>query len=252
MVKAILYDSTKCIACRACQVACKRWNDLNAVSTSISQNWTNPPDLSPQTYNYIRFVEKGKGEDFEWDYATVRCMHCLQPACANVCPVHAITKYQEGPVVVDQTKCIGCKYCVAACPFGIMKYDQQKNKVFKCTFCFDRIREGLQPACTQTCPTAALKFGEREDIIKEATARSVEINSYTYGKEEAAGTSVIVVSKVSPTDLGYPSVIKDIPLHITLRNWVLKPLGILAPIAAIGASVVIALAQFRMRRSEEA
>lgn len=250
MVKAILYDSTKCIACRACQVACKRWNDLEAVETSLSQDWTNPPDLAPQTYNYIRFVAKGTGKDFGWHYATSRCMHCLQPACASVCPVKAITKCQEGPVVVDQSKCIGCKYCVAACPFGIMRYDTTKNKVSKCTLCADRIKEGLQPACTQACPTEALKFGDREDIVREAEVRRVEIGSYTYGKEEAGGTSVIVVSKIAPTELGYPSVIKDIPTHITLRNW-LKPLAVLAPLAAVGMSAVIALAQFRMRRSEE-
>lgn len=250
MEKAILYDSTKCIACRGCQVACKRWNDLEAVGTSLTQEWTNPPDLSPQTYNYIRFVGKGTGFDFGWHFATVRCMHCLQPACASVCPVKAITKYPEGPVVVDQNKCIGCQYCVAACPFGIMRYDPVENKVFKCTLCADRLREGLQPACTQACPTEALKFGNREDLIREAEVRRVEIGSHMYGNEEAGGTSVIVVSKIAPTELGYPSVTKDIPLHVTLRNY-LKPLAGVASLLAVGMSAVIALAQFRMRRSKE-
>lgn len=250
MAKAILYDSTKCIACRACQVACKRWNDLEAVETSLSQDWTNPPDLSPQTYNYIRFVSKGTGADFGWHFATARCMHCLQPACESVCPVNAITKYQDGPVVVDQTKCIGCKYCVAACTFRIMRYDPVKNKVFKCTLCVDRVREGLQPACTQACPTKALRFDDREEVIKEAEARCIAIGSYMYGNEEAGGTSVIVVSKLAPTELGYPSVGKGIPIYVTLRNW-LKPLAVVAPLAAIGMSVAIALVQFRTRRSKE-
>lgn len=203
---AMIYDSTKCIACRACQVACKRWNDLKPLKTELSQNWTNPPSLSPHTYNFIRFSEKGTAADFRWVFMTNRCMHCLQPSCAAVCPVHAITQYEEGPVVIDQEKCIGCQYCTFECPFGIPKFDKERTKTFKCWFCADRVREGMEPACVSTCPTDALDWGEREAMLAKAKARAKAIKGYMYGEVENGGTNVFIVTPVPPLEAQLPAV----------------------------------------------
>lgn len=252
MPKGILYDSTKCVACRGCQVACKRWNDREAETTALSTGayeWTNPRDLSSQTWTYIRFVGKGTGEAFAWHFATLRCMHCLDPQCVEVCPVKAITKYDEGPVVIDQSKCIGCRYCVSACPFGVPRIDPTDGKAYKCTMCADRIKEGLEPACVKTCPTGALKFGERQTMLDAARSAKAAIGSgYIYGWDENGGTSVFIVSKLSPTELGYPAVPAERPLLTNLREW-LKPLTIAALVAIVGLSAVIAV---RSRRPKEA
>lgn len=216
MAKGILIDITKCMGCKACQVACKRWNDLPAERTKLSSDWTNPPDLSADTWTIVRFkfkwdTAKNTGV---WRFVHVHCMHCLDPPCVHVCPVKAITKYPEGPVVIDTeaerrgwgtSKCIGCKYCIAACPFGIPRYDPAKNKVYKCWMCADRIKQGDQPACVGTCPTGALEFGDRDVLLEKARRKAKAINGYVYGDEdEIGGTSVIYVSDIPPTELGLP------------------------------------------------
>ncbi|WP_342785622.1 4Fe-4S dicluster domain-containing protein [Thermofilum sp.] len=240
MAKAIMYDSTKCIGCRACQVACKRWNDLPAEKTSLSPDWTNPPDLSPVTWNYIRFVGKNGENGFEWHFVSVRCMHCVDPPCARACPVGAITKYEEGPVVINQEKCIGCRYCVAVCPFEVPRYDKATGKVYKCHMCYDRIKEGLEPACVATCPTGALSFGDRETLLSRARERASTVNGYLYGADEIEkGTSVFIVTKLPPAELGLPDAPKTYPLYLSIREYV-------RPLTGVGVAAVLLLAGLRV------
>jgi formate dehydrogenase iron-sulfur subunit len=254
MTKAIKFDSTRCIACHACQVACKRWWELKAETTTLSAEkgteWTNPPDLTPRTWVLVKFVGTGGGEDFKWRFVQERCMHCLNPTCRNACPVGAITKYEEGPVVINVDMCIGCKYCVAVCPFKIPRYDPVTNKSYKCTMCPDRIREGLEPACVQACPTDALEFGEREDMLQKARAKAEAINGYVYGDDENGGGSLFVVTNVLPEELGYPVVGKTQPLSMQIRD-IIKPAGGVITLAILGSLAAISLIAHRKEKVKE-
>jgi len=253
--KAMKFDSTRCIGCRGCQVACKRWWDLKAESTTLSAakglEWINPPDLTPNTWLFVRFVASGAGDSFKWRFASVRCMHCVNPTCRNVCPVGAITKYEEGPVVIDAEKCIGCKYCIAACPFGIPRYDEARNKVYKCPMDPDRVKEGLEPACVQACPTDALEFGDREDMLAKAIQKRNQINGYVYGDDENEGTSFFIVTDVPPEELGYPTVAKTQPITMQIKDLI-EPLGGVATFAVLGSLVGLSYIAHRRERVKEA
>lgn len=230
MEYAVLVDPAKCIACRGCQVACKRWNDNPGEATTFSNEWTNPPRLSFDTYTHIRFKlehDQTTGGT-KWRFFNWRCMHCKIPACAEACPVDAITKYEEGPVVVDQDRCIGCKFCVSACPFGIPQFDPIKGKVSKCHMCFDRV-PGKEPACVQCCPTDALVFGTRDSIIQKAIKRAEELNGHIYGdvdNKPLGGSGFIYVLDADPSVYGLPEVGEKLsPTVPVLRQskWLLVP-----------------------------
>ena len=210
MSKAVLYDSTKCIGCRACQVACKQWNELPAETTTNQGTYENPPKLSAKTFTKIRFTEVEDNGKFHFVFHKVQCMHCEHPACVAACPVGALQKTPEGPVVYDDNKCFGCRYCMVACPFGIptFEWDDPLPWIRKCTFCADRQGGGLKPACVTACPTGALKFGEREEILAEAreriTAQPDNYVDYIYGEKEVGGTSWLYLSPVPFEKLGFP------------------------------------------------
>ncbi|WP_022855767.1 4Fe-4S dicluster domain-containing protein [Thermodesulfobacterium thermophilum] len=196
--KALLITPDLCIGCRGCQVACKSWNDLPAEKTKNNGTHENPPDLTGYTYNRIRFIEKvnEKGE-VQWLFVSHRCLHCGEPACVEICPVKALKKDAEtGIVYYDKNQCIGCQACQAACPFNIPRYDKN-GKISKCHFCIDRVKAGLSPACVKTCPTGAIKYGNREEIIKEAKAEGYSV---LYGETELGGLGVVYALKASPKE----------------------------------------------------
>jgi len=230
MEYAVLVDPAKCIGCRSCQVACKRWNNRDAEATTFSNDWTNPPKLSYNTYTHIRFkleYDQTNG-DTKWRFFNWRCMHCKVPACAEACPVNAITRYEEGPVVINQDRCIGCKFCVSACPFDVPKYDPVREKVDKCHMCFDRI-PSKEPACVQSCPTEALIFGERESIIQRAIRRAGELNGHIYGDVEnkpLGGSGFIYVLDAEPSVYGLPDVGEKLSPTVPvfrLSKWLIIP-----------------------------
>ena len=134
MSKAVLVDLRRCIGCRGCQVSCKRWNDREATKTVMNTDpkleWTNPPSLSPQTYTYVRFVKTGSDESLNWTFAKIQCNHCIEPHCVNACPTTALIKRDNGPVTYRKEVCIGCGYCINACPFGVPHFDEE-NKVIE-------------------------------------------------------------------------------------------------------------------------
>lgn len=196
--KALLITPDLCIGCRGCQVACKSWNGLPAEKTKNNGTHENPPDLTEYTYNRIRFIEKvdERGE-IKWLFISHRCMHCGEPACVEICPVKALKKDPDtGIVYYDKNQCIGCKACQAACPFNIPRYDKN-GKISKCHFCIDRVKAGLVPACAKTCPTEAIKYGERETLIKQAKAEGYKV---LYGETELGGLGVVFALKASPKE----------------------------------------------------
>ena len=163
MSKAMLIDTTRCIGCRACQVACKSWHNLPGERTTFSETWSNPRYMNSNNYTRIIFREVAQPEGkLNWYFIKRQCMHCQDPACESVCPVGALTKLKSGPVVYDDDRCIGCRYCMMACPFQVPKFEwgSAVPLIRKCDFCADRIEIGLAPSCATACPSQALVFGE--------------------------------------------------------------------------------------------
>lgn len=210
MSKAMLIDLTKCIGCRACQTACKQWNDLPAEATDNWGSYENPPRRSAKTWTTISFNEVEEGDRFAWVFAKRQCMHCEHPACTSACIVGALRKTPEGPVVYDDYKCMGCRYCMLACPFGVptFEWNEQVPYIRKCTFCTDRLEAGMEPACAKSCPTGALQFGEREELLQVAhtriAARPDKYVDHVYGEKEIGGTSNLYISGVAFEKLGFP------------------------------------------------
>jgi formate dehydrogenase iron-sulfur subunit len=194
----ILTDLTKCIGCQACVLACKKINEL--------------PDDEPVnklSSSTRTIIEKRNGVNVRR-----HCMHCLDPACVSACPVSALEKIKEGPVIYDPNKCIGCRYCLLACPFEIPKYewDLVLPKVQKCTMCYEKkITKGQEPACTSVCPTGATIFGERNELLDIAYHRIKEnpkkYVDHIYGVNEAGGTSVLYLSDIPFDKLGFKQVL---------------------------------------------
>lgn len=205
----ILVDTTKCIGCRQCQMACQTRNNLPALPEKMVPNQTYPEQLSATALTNVQFFQTG-GTAEAPVFSTIKrqCMHCLEPACAAVCPVAAIVKTPLGPVTYDAEKCLGCRYCMAACPFNIPKFewDSPNPQIRKCTMCADRIADGQLPACVEACPTGALQFGPRRELIAEAQARIIEKPAnylpYIYGLTEVGGTSVMYLANVPFEQLG--------------------------------------------------
>lgn len=165
-----LVDIDLCIGCKACEVACKEWNDLEIEETSNFGSYQSHPDLTPSTWDLMRFNEVDLDDGgIAWLIRKDSCLHCEEPGCLEACPAPgAIIQYENGIVDFDQEQCIGCKYCIAGCPFDIPRFDERTNKVYKCTMCVDRVSNGLEPACVKACPTGSIRFGTKEDMVAYA------------------------------------------------------------------------------------
>ncbi len=236
MKKAILIDTSKCIGCRACQAACKQWNQLPAEETTFNGNYGNPPQLSPNTWMRITFNEVEEGGKLDWYFGNNRCMHCTDAACMIVCPVGAIYRTETGSVAINNDKCIGCNYCVANCPFQAMSFDRKENHPVKCTMCIDRTANDFMPACAKACPTGAIEYGDRTALVNKATKRVLELKAKgkskarVYGLEEVSGTGTMFVLQNVPEYYGLPA---DPHVPVKARIWsiIFKPLRVLAVIA---------------------
>lgn len=210
--KAMLIDLTLCVGCNACQEACKTENGLPEGEE---------PTLSATAYTAL----EQHGDDV---FVRRMCQHCLEPSCVSVCPVGAFTKTAAGPVLYDESKCIGCRYCIQACPFQVPRYEWSSNypRVQKCRFCADRIAKGLQPACAEACPTGATKFGDRDVLIREAYERiAAEPDKYVnkvYGVEEVGGTSILYLSSIPFEELGFNTQLSSAPLPMYTWNALSK------------------------------
>ncbi len=253
MAKSVLVDLTRCIGCRGCQVACKEWNERDARKTSFKGDFTNPAKLNSDTYTNIKFVETAQNDKVGWSFIKNQCMHCREPACAAACPVSALTKTPQGPVSYDYDRCIGCRYCMVACPFDIPKYEWNSTSpwVQKCTFCSERMADGMLPACIKTCPTATMYFDDYDKIVAEAKMRiAKEPNKYVqhiYGLNEAGGTNWLYISDIPFDKLGFK---KGIP-NESLPNYTWSVLSSI-PEKVVGIVAFLgAVAYFRNRGSKE-
>ena len=225
MSKGLLYDNTLCIGCKRCEEACAEKNKLpynEAVAAEDRQS------------DHKFTVVLTKGEKF----MRRLCMNCQDPACASVCPVGALQKTAAGPVVYEENRCMGCRYCMVACPFGVPKYEWGKvlPRVQKCTMCADRVAAGQQTACAEACPTGATKFGERDALIGEAQQR-IRDNpgkyvNHIYGLNEVGGTSVLLLSSVPFEEFGYQTNLTRDPLPM-LTYRVLSRIPDFVPLGGI-------------------
>lgn len=182
---AKLIDVSKCIGCKACQVACSEWNELRDEVGSNHGTYDNPTDLTADSWTVMRFTEHDNEEtgNFEWLIRKDGCMHCVNPGCLTACPSPgAIVQYANGIVDFNQDKCIGCGYCITGCPFNIPRISQKDNKAYKCSLCSDRVAVGMEPACVKTCPTGAIMFGTPEAMVEQAESRVVDLKRRGYDK----------------------------------------------------------------------
>jgi len=215
----VLVDTTLCVGCRGCEAACAEANELPAPAEGDAV-FKETRDTEQQVFTVVnRFEAEGGGERF----VKRQCMHCLAPACASACPVQAMVKLPTGPVVYNASRCMGCRYCMIGCPFDVPKYEYESNapRVRKCTFCAKRQAEGKGPACAEVCPSGALLFGKRAELIEVAKKR-IYTNPdryvhHVYGEQEAGGTSWLYITDVPfekmpyfPNDVGtraYPDIV---------------------------------------------
>ncbi|HTY99694.1 MAG TPA: hydrogenase 2 operon protein HybA [Rhodocyclaceae bacterium] len=269
-----LYDSTLCVGCKACVSACKQANDMPPEFTTTDQPyWDTPLDLSGKTLNVIKVFRSGTmdhkdQEENGFAFVKKSCMHCVDPSCVSVCPVSAMQKDPvTGIVSHNQDACIGCRYCVAACPFGVPRftYDKAIPHISKCQLCRHRMADGKYAACAEVCPTGATLFGKVSDLQKEAARRlalkpgtptkfprgqlggadwsypgtASKYLDHVYGDKEFGGTQMLMLSGVPFEKLGYP----DLPPHSdassseglqhTLYGGMVMPLAFLAGLTYI-------------------
>lgn len=192
-------DTTLCIGCKACEVACKQWNQLPADGLDfLATSYDNTRSLGATTWRHVKFIEQpGAGDgDPRWLFLSDICKHCEHAGCLEACPTGAITRTEFGTVMIQQDICNGCQYCVPSCPYGVITADEQGGgTAHKCTLCYDRLKGGLEPACAKSCPTDSIQFGPIEELRDRARARvaGLHANGFTnarlYGDENGLGAT---------------------------------------------------------------
>jgi formate dehydrogenase iron-sulfur subunit len=277
-IKSTLIDITNCIGCRACQVACKEWNEREGEPTGLlggDLGYQNPAVLSAKTLTLISFHEMEEEKSpggLRTDFVMRRCLHCIEPACVAACPTTALERRLDGPTVFDSSQCIGCRYCVWACPWGVptADWDTLTPEIHKCTHCADRYDQPApvsrneqalsdaetksfvdnitNPACVKACPADALKFGNRDEMLAEAHRRMGNrpgrYVDHIYGEKEGGGTSVLYISAVPFEKLGFPTIGPEpVPIHAS------KALRMVAPAVIVLGALLGGAAKFFKRRA---
>jgi formate dehydrogenase iron-sulfur subunit len=189
-------DTTVCIGCKACEVACKEWNQLPAtnggLNTLSGDSYDNTRKLDGTHWRHVRFVEQFTEDrkDGRWLLMSDVCKHCVQAGCLEVCPTNAIIRTEFDTVVIQSDVCNGCKACIAACPFGVIDINPVSKTAQKCTLCYDRLQNGLEPACSKACPTDSIQFGPVKELRERGAKRVQQLQeqgekrAYLYGADE--------------------------------------------------------------------
>jgi Fe-S-cluster-containing dehydrogenase component len=245
----MLYDTTLCIGCKACVVACADANDLPRDQRN-DPLYQAPGSLNDQTKNIIKLYQDGDRRS----YMKAQCMHCLDPSCANACMIGSYQKREFGIVTWDPAKCIGCRYCQIACPYDIPKFewDERTPRLVKCEMCHHRVIEGGEPACCEVCPRGAVIYGKYTDLLEEAHRRLRDHpGKYVdriYGEVEGGGTQVLYLSHVPFEHLGLPQLGEEADGKLTreIQHGIYK--GFIAPVALYA---VLGGVMIRNRRREK-
>ena len=247
-------DTSVCIGCKACQVGCKHWNMLPRLEPRLSgRSYDNTLELSAKTWRHVKFAEviapdvpANNRQGLRWLLASDSCKHCDDAPCLRACPTGALVRTEVGGVYPQADICNGCASCVAACPFGVIARNEDTGHSHKCTFCLDRVRDGLHPACAKTCPAASIRFGKLEDMRNAARNRLARLHEQgitharLYGLEATESYSSlhnIFLLLDSPARYGLP----ENPIHPALLlkgDYARAIAGVLLGVAVVSASVI--------------
>ena len=237
----LLYDTTKCIGCKACVSACREANGLEPDPGFSPGLYHAPVDLSARAKTVIKLYEEGS----ERSFVKVQCMHCVDPACVGACMLGALKKREYGIVTYDDSLCIGCRYCQMGCPYNVPKFEWAKvsPRIVKCELCKHRLREGKTPACTEVCPREAVIFGKRADLLREAKRRMADDpDKYVpkiYGETDGGGTQVLYLSHVPFEKLGLPALGEESvatrarTIQHTVHKYFIPPIFLYAVLASV-------------------
>jgi formate dehydrogenase beta subunit len=234
-------DTSTCIGCKACEVACQEWNDLGVIETTRTGTYQTLPTLHAEYWNLIRFNERDFDGGIAWLMRKDQCMHCEEPGCLAACPAPgAIVQYSNGIVDVNPDQCIGCGYCETGCPFDVPRFSQTTGKMAKCTLCVDRVSVGLEPACIKACPTGCLHFGTKDDMLTLAATRVSQLknngfpNAAVYDPKGVGGTTVVtVLAHGDHLDWYDLPANPHVPILVKFWKHVLRPLGAVAIVGAV-------------------
>ena len=252
----LLHDTTLCVGCRSCEVACAEVNGLPPVETPIDdkQIFDTTRRTTETSLTVVnKYVEAT--DDHPPVYRKLQCMHCNEPCCATVCLVHAFEKTPEGPVVYHPELCMGCRYCVMACPYYALSYEYEDPltpKVMRCTMCYDRIKEGKLPGCAEACPMGAITFGKRDELIQIARERIRKnpdrYNNQVFGEHELGGTSWIILAGEPFGDLGLDEGMTTEPLPSIATSY----LGVVPLVVTIYPGLLMGMYAFSQRQKQVA
>jgi len=271
--KAILFDATRCTACRGCQVACKQWNENdefiptveNSVDSKNRGSYENPPDLSPTTWIKMEFREVAPDGQVRWLFTRRACMHCTDAGCVKVCPTGALYHDENGFVGYNKDLCSGCGYCIEACPFNVPRSEHNIitgiAKMDKCTICttpgLNRIAEGYEPACVKTCPPHALEYDDRNKLVAEGKKRVTSLkskgwtNANLYGENELGGLHVMYVLDDHPAVYGLPVNPRISAATIAWQD-VIQPLGwAVGGVTILGLGLNYLVARANVKKEEK-
>jgi formate dehydrogenase iron-sulfur subunit len=250
-VTGFFTDSTLCIGCKACEVACKEWNDVPADGYEFSgKSYDNTLELGHSTWRHVKFVERSAGLDVSWDFSSDVCKHCENAGCLESCPTGSIVRTEFGSVYVQPDICNGCGYCVVNCPFGVIDRRPSDGRAYKCTFCYDRQKAGLVPACAKACPTESILFGDLDDLQRRADERIAQLHSM--GVKDAkiwnptdtsvGGTHAFFLVRGDPRDYNLPDK-PEVPTVHLREAWT-------AAAVAAGFMAIGSLLAFAWNRNE--
>jgi formate dehydrogenase iron-sulfur subunit len=202
---AFFTDTTLCIGCKACEVACKEWNQLPGHHPTFLDSFDNTGRLDEQNWRHVQFIERGTPQGtVAWSMMSDVCKHCALASCMEVCPTNAIIRTEFDTVYIQPNVCNGCRDCIAACPYNVIGFNQDTGLAQKCTFCYDRLQQNLVPACAKACPTESIKFGDLSQMREVARTRLKVVqdqgvpNAQLYGEKEYGGLHALFLLTDKP------------------------------------------------------
>ncbi len=244
----VLVDTTRCIGCRSCEVACSTTHNNYVPDTQSDQALEQVRDTSDKQFTVVNHFKTAKGDVF----VKKQCLHCWQPACAAACLVNAMLKTKEGPVTWDGDKCMGCRFCMISCPFDVPKFEYSgwNPRIMKCNMCYERLQEGKKPACVESCPTDTLMFGQKRELMEIARHRVYshpdKYVHHIYGEHEAGGTGWLYLSAVPFEQLGFRTDIGTTPYPEYTREFLIS-----VPLVEFGVPAFLLALNMLTDRKEE-